>query len=67
MILSAGIQGCWIADHAGLTLLLCLAGIALLCLGLLRLQVETDPQTLWVRPASQAAREKASYEVSESG
>jgi hypothetical protein len=32
-------------------------------LGLLRFRVETDPLRLWVGPTSQAAREKAAYEV----
>ncbi|GIL73679.1 hypothetical protein Vretifemale_3814, partial [Volvox reticuliferus] len=38
--------------------------VALCCLGLFRFRVETDPQRLWVGPASQAAREKAAYEES---
>jgi Niemann-Pick C1 protein len=33
-------------------------------LGLLRFQLETDPQRLWVGPTSQAARDKANYEAS---
>jgi Niemann-Pick C1 protein len=32
-------------------------------LGLLRFRVETDPQRLWVGQGSQAATEKAAYEV----
>ena len=41
--------------------------MAVLALGLLRFRVETDPQRLWVGPTSQAAREKAAYEVHTSG
>ena len=37
--------------------------MAVLALGLLRFRVETDPQRLWVGPTSQAAQEKAAYEV----
>ncbi|PNH04088.1 Oxygen-evolving enhancer protein 2, chloroplastic [Tetrabaena socialis] len=38
--------------------------VALCCCGLFWFRVETDPQRLWVGPASQAAREKAAYEAS---
>ena len=38
--------------------------MAVLVLGLLRFRVETNPQRLWVGPSSQAAQEKATYEVS---
>ena len=37
--------------------------MAVFALGLLRFRVETDPQRLWVGPTSQAAQEKAAYEV----
>ena len=37
--------------------------MAVCALGLLRFRVETDPQRLWVGPTSQAAQEKAAYEV----
>lgn len=39
------------------------AAVAVCALGLIRLRVETDPQRLWVGADSQAAREKADYEV----
>ncbi len=39
--------------------------MAVFALGLLRFRVETDPQRLWVGPTSQAAQEKAAYEVPE--
>ncbi len=40
-----------------------LALVLLCCAGWARFRVETDPQRLWVGPGSQAAREKAAYEV----
>lgn len=39
------------------------AAVAVCAPGLIRLRVETDPQRLWVGADSQAAREKADYEV----
>lgn len=42
----------------------CVAVVAVCCLGLLRFQVETNPQRLWVGAGSLAAKEKAQYEVS---
>lgn len=35
-----------------------------LCLGLIEMRVESDPQRLWVGPGSQAARDKETYEAS---
>lgn len=37
--------------------------VVLCALGLLRFQIVTDPERLWVGPKSQAAKEKSDYEV----
>ena len=56
-------QGRFCARRPGLVLAATAAAAALCALGLIRLRVETDPQRLWVGAGSQAAREKADYEV----
>lgn len=56
-------QGRFCARRPGLVLAVAAAAAALCALGLIRLRVETDPQRLWVGAGSQAAREKADYEV----
>ena len=56
-------QGRFCARRPGLVLAAAAAAAALCALGLIRLRVETDPQRLWVGAGSQAAREKADYEV----
>ena len=56
-------QGRFCARRPGLVLAGAAAAAALCALGLIALRVETDPQRLWVGAGSQAAREKADYEV----
>lgn len=57
------LQGVYCGEQPYKVIALCAVAIAVCCLGLLRFQVETDPQRLWVGSASLAAREKAQYEV----
>ena len=61
--LHAGVQGVYCGEQPYKVLAMCVVVIAVLCLGLLRFQVETDPQRLWVGAGSLAAKEKAQYEV----
>ena len=61
--LHASVQGVYCGEQPYKVLAMCLMVIAVLCLGLLRFQVETDPQRLWVGAGSLAAKEKAQYEV----
>lgn len=56
-------QGVYCGEQPYKVIALCALAIAACCLGLLRFQVETDPQRLWVGCGSLAAREKAQYEV----
>ena len=56
-------QGVYCGEHPYKVIGLCVVAMAVCCLGLLRFQVETDPQRLWVGSGSLAAREKAQYEV----
>lgn len=60
---TTAMQGRFCARLPGLVLAVAAAAAALCALGLIRLRVETDPQRLWVGAGSQAAREKADYEV----
>ena len=57
------LQGVYCGKQPYKVIAMCLIAIAVCCLGLLRFQVETDPQRLWVGSGSLAAREKAQYEV----
>ena len=57
------LQGVYCGEQPYKVIALCVLAIAVCCLGLLRFQVETDPQRLWVGSGSLAAREKAQYEV----
>ncbi|XP_047328776.1 NPC intracellular cholesterol transporter 1-like [Impatiens glandulifera] len=54
--------GTWVARHPALLLSLSLAIILLLCLGLIRFEVETRPEKLWVGPGSRAAKEKQFFD-----
>lgn len=56
-------QGVKAAERPWRTIGVAAVVMAVLALGLLRFRVETDPQRLWVGPTSQAAQEKAAYEV----
>ncbi|KAJ7299954.1 hypothetical protein O6H91_Y105400 [Diphasiastrum complanatum] len=56
-------QGVWIARHPGLVLLASISIVALLCIGLVRLEVETRPEKLWVSPGSTAASEKNFFDT----
>ena len=56
-------QGVHVAEHPWRTIGVAAVIMAVFALGLLRFRVETDPQRLWVGPTSQAAQEKAAYEV----
>ena len=56
-------QGVYCGKQPYKVLALCLLAIGVCCLGLLRFQVETNPQRLWVGSGSLAAKEKAQYEV----
>ncbi|CAJ1971645.1 unnamed protein product [Sphenostylis stenocarpa] len=50
--------GRWAARKPTIVLFSSLAIVVLLCLGLVRFEVETRPEKLWVGPASKAAEEK---------
>ena len=56
-------QGVYCGEKPYKVLLACVVVIGICCLGLLRFEVETDPQRLWVGAGSLAAKEKAKYEV----
>ncbi len=56
-------QGLLCARRPVLVLTLCLLCVGACALGMVRLRVMTDPQELWVGRGSQAAQEKADYEV----
>ena len=58
------LQAVYCVEHPGRVLGLCTVAVVVCSLGLVRFSIETDPQTLWVRPGSQAAEEKADYDVS---
>lgn len=57
------LQGVYCGEQPYKVIAMCIIAIGACCLGLLRFQIETDPQRLWVGSASLAAREKAQYEV----
>ena len=57
------LQGVVCGEQPYKVLTVCVLVIGFCCLGLLRFDVETDPQRLWVGSGSLAAREKAQYEV----
>ncbi|KAI4297881.1 hypothetical protein L6164_037740 [Bauhinia variegata] len=54
--------GRWVARHPAIVLCSSMAIILLLCLGLLRFKVETQPEKLWVGPGSKAAEEKQFFD-----
>ena len=60
---AAVVQGVYCGEQPYRVLAVCLLVIGVCCLGLLRFQVETNPQRLWVGAGSLAAKEKAQYEV----
>lgn len=60
---SSMLQGVYCGEQPYKVIAMCILAIGVCCLGLLRFQVETNPQRLWVGSASLAAREKAQYEV----
>ncbi|MCL7035268.1 hypothetical protein MKW94_006392, partial [Papaver nudicaule] len=55
--------GRWVATNPTLVLCSSLAVVLLLCLGLIRLKVETRPEKLWVGPGSKAAEEKQYFDT----
>ncbi|XP_057724182.1 uncharacterized protein LOC130940150 [Arachis stenosperma] len=54
--------GRWIARRPTIVLCSSVAMVLLLCLGLLRFEVETRPEKLWVGPGSKAAEEKEFFD-----
>ncbi|CAI9753358.1 unnamed protein product [Fraxinus pennsylvanica] len=54
--------GTWVARNPMLVLCSSLAIVLVLCLGLIRFQVETRPEKLWVGPGSRAAEEKQYFD-----
>jgi Niemann-Pick C1 protein len=54
--------GLRVSSSPQLVLLMCITTVALCTLGLLSLNVETDPLQLWMPPASRAAQDKAMYD-----
>lgn len=56
-------QGALCARRPVPVLAACLLLVGACALGVLRLRVMTAPEELWVGPGSQAAQEKAAYEV----
>jgi len=56
-------HGIWVARHPSLVLGISIAIVLLLCLGLIRLEVETRPEKLWVGPGSKAAEEKEFFDT----
>ncbi|CAA2984524.1 Niemann-Pick C1 -like [Olea europaea subsp. europaea] len=57
-----GRYGTWVARNPKLVLCSSLATVLVLCLGLIRFQVETRPEKLWVGPGSRAAEEKQYFD-----
>ncbi|KMS99730.1 hypothetical protein BVRB_1g020980 [Beta vulgaris subsp. vulgaris] len=55
--------GAWVARRPALVLVSSLAIVLVLCLGLIRLRVETRPEKLWVGPGSRAAKEKQYFDT----
>ncbi|XP_024537549.1 NPC intracellular cholesterol transporter 1 isoform X1 [Selaginella moellendorffii] len=56
-------QGTWIARHPGVVLLLSILVTIILCIGLVKMNVETNPENLWVSPGSAAATEKKFFDT----
>ncbi|KAG9443097.1 hypothetical protein H6P81_018951 [Aristolochia fimbriata] len=54
--------GTWVARNPALVLCSSLAVTLVLCLGLIRVRVETRPEKLWVGPGSRAAEEKQYFD-----
>ncbi|XAR73057.1 hypothetical protein NMG60_11019915 [Bertholletia excelsa] len=54
--------GSWVARNPALVLCSSLAGVLILCLGLIRFEVETRPEKLWVGHGSRAAEEKQFFD-----
>ncbi|KAL3830515.1 hypothetical protein ACJIZ3_019317 [Penstemon smallii] len=54
--------GTWVARNPVLVLCSSVAIVLVLCLGLIRFQVETRPEKLWVGPGSRAAEEKQFFD-----
>ncbi|XP_044489407.1 NPC intracellular cholesterol transporter 1 [Mangifera indica] len=54
--------GLWVARNPTLVLSMSSAVILVLCLGLIRFNVETRPEKLWVGPGSKAAEEKRFFD-----
>ncbi|CAM6128550.1 unnamed protein product [Calypogeia fissa] len=55
-------QGVFIARRPGKVLFVTVVLTLVLCFGLLKLQVETSPEKLWVAPGSEAAEEKSFFD-----
>ncbi|KAF9608782.1 hypothetical protein IFM89_011551 [Coptis chinensis] len=55
--------GLWVARNPTLVLCLSLAVVLLLCLGLIRFKVETQPEKLWVGHGSKASEEKQFFDT----
>lgn len=54
--------GSWVARNPALVLCSSLAVVVILCVGLIRFEVETRPEKLWVGPGSKAAEEKQFFD-----
>ncbi|KAG8377268.1 hypothetical protein BUALT_Bualt08G0010500 [Buddleja alternifolia] len=54
--------GTWVARNPVLVLFASVFLVLVLCLGLIRFQVETRPEKLWVGPGSRAAEEKQFFD-----
>ncbi|KAL0361852.1 UNVERIFIED_CONTAM: NPC intracellular cholesterol transporter 1 [Sesamum radiatum] len=54
--------GTWVARNPILVLCSSVGIVLVLCLGLIRFQVETRPEKLWVGPGSRAAKEKQFFD-----
>ncbi|XVE67310.1 hypothetical protein DITRI_Ditri08aG0150500 [Diplodiscus trichospermus] len=54
--------GAWVARNPTLVLCSSLAAVIVLCFGLIRFQVETRPEKLWVGHGSKAAEEKQFFD-----
>ncbi|KAG6434864.1 hypothetical protein SASPL_106508 [Salvia splendens] len=54
--------GTWVARNPVLVLCSSIGIVLVLCLGLIRFQVETRPEKLWVGPGSRAAKEKQFFD-----
>ncbi|KAL8058278.1 hypothetical protein ABFX02_03G008100 [Erythranthe guttata] len=55
--------GTWVARNPVLVLCSSVGIVLVLCLGLVRFQVETRPEKLWVGPGSRAAKEKQFFDT----